>query len=255
MTHWAGRFFDCFFELFERINPRARYIYYWIGSDVYFQKEDVFNGNVTRHFHRSLNKKHLSGASWFVDELHEIGIKSIITTFPLELPVIRSYKTSNAYRVLTYIPDDRYKFYSGDLIRELAVKFSSVKFDVIGGRGTWLKDKPKNMKFYGWVKDISQFLVNRPVLLRLVRHDAVGGTVREALCAGCHVVYTYRLPHTYYVDYGDFERVESILIEIFKKHHDNDIGFLHNKSGSDFAFKEWDARVLTLNLISNIMSE
>ncbi len=253
MIHWGGRLFDCFFELFERFKPGARFVYYWIGSDVYYQKRDVLKGNITRNFYRALNKKHLSGAGWFVGELREVGIEPLVATFPLELPVIKSYKSSKTLRVLTYIPDDRYKFYSGDLIRDLAVEFSSVRFDVIGGEGSWLRDKPINMKFHGWVEDISQFLVYRPILLRLVKHDAIGGTVREALCAGCHVVYTYRLPHTYYVNYGDFEGAASALNEIFN--NSKDVGFLHNKGAKDFALHEWDARTLTLNLISKIMGK
>ena len=248
MTHLKTRLLDQLWSALTKIKRQNAWVYYWIGSDILYAARDRAQGMVTKHFSSSSSAIHLVGAPWFMAELEEIGISAKEALFPLELPEAFDVKPFDHRRsALTYIPDDRPEFYGGELLVRLAEDFPEVLFDVVGGWGSWLKEELPNIEFHGWVDGIYPFLEENPIVLRLVAHDALGGTVREALAYGCHVIYTFNVPHVRSVPFGEY----LALRDAFKVLVESDrAGELQpNIQGSKYARAEWDPRKLTRRLV------
>jgi len=228
-------------------------VYYWIGTDVL----DALISFKPRRFFGFLNfaknKKHLANAVWLVDELQQIGIKSRLSLFPVAMvnpPSINEIKWPEKFSVLTYIPDGRSEFYGGEAFLEAALSMPDVDFFVVGGHGGWLLDKPVNLYFLGYVSDMEKVINNVNVVVRLVKHDAIGGTVREGLFFARHVIYSYNLLNTIYVPWGDSL---SLIKELKKLKKCFDSGLLEkNIKGHEYAVSEWSPDVLMKSFASEI---
>lgn len=240
-TTLRGLLFDAQWDLMRSLNPRVKAAFYWIGTDVLHTLEDMHAGRLLApRWERAKMDAHFVGAPWFVEELKEAGLSSKCFLFPgvfpdppaaLDLPA--------ALSVLTYIPDNRYVFYGGEMIARAAEALPNVPFEVLGGKGHWLGRDLPNLRFHGWQADVRPFLAKTSVLLRLVPHDAVGGTVREALSAARHVIYTLPLPHTRQVAFGDAEGLVEVLAELKAS---SDEGSLRpNIEGQEYALRVFDS--------------
>jgi hypothetical protein len=85
----------------------------------------------------------------------------------------------------------------------LATCLPDVDFKVIGGVGTWCRERPANVEFLGWVSDVSVPIGESHVLLRRTRHDSFSAFVREGIASGRHVIFTYDVPGVIWVRSGD----------------------------------------------------
>lgn len=149
------------------------------------------------------------------------------------------------FRVLCYIPDRRYTFYGGDMLYAAAKELPTVEFLVVGGTGGWVDHPLSNLRFLGWCKDMLTIYASASVVVRIVRHDAIGGTVREGLALGRHVVYNFEVPHTRYIEYGDTDALIRVLAEYEQLHRRGELGL--NMAGAEFAKREWnEARLVRL---------
>ncbi|MEP1213736.1 MAG: hypothetical protein ABJM11_06385 [Marinobacter sp.] len=182
----------------------GKLFFYWTGSDVprtalLLKSPGAIAGYwsipVTRYLLQ--HSKHCVAAPWLIKELAEFGCRAKSLPFPTPTDEFEEAGASHPewpseFTVLSYVPDHNYSNYCGDELAQLARRMPNVQFRIMGGEGAWCDDCPPNLTFLGWAHAQDQYL-KCVVVLRAVRHDAMGGTVREALLCGRYVLYTY--PH------------------------------------------------------------
>jgi hypothetical protein len=210
---WRGRLFDALWSALGILNPRAKAAHYWIGTDVLNTCEDFHAGRLRQGpMRRAAADLHWADAPWLVEELREVGLNSSYIALPVPLEDVKvPTHLPSPFTVLTYIPDNRAEFYDGPSLLQAAKALPEVAFEVIGGTGTWLEEPLPNLTFHGWQMDVRPFLARASVVVRLVRHDGMGGTVREALQAGRHVVYSQPMPCVTYVPFQDPQALTEAL--------------------------------------------
>jgi hypothetical protein len=235
-----GKSIEWYFRSVRRLNQRAPIVIYWIGTDVAYAREQVRSGRGTRALYRVANEAtHFAGSQPLVTELASIGIPAMhvgfpwtVDVFPDVVPILPEVLT-----VLTYIPDSEAEFYGGPQIVEAARALPQVSFNVIGGDGVWLAEHPPNVHFRGWQQRTDAWYRDANVVVRLVQHDSIGGTVIEGLLYGRHVVYSESLPHTQHVSFGDSEALIAALSSLAEISNRGELQ--PNTVGRDFAAREF----------------
>lgn len=224
-TTWRGRLFDALWSLLRTLNPRARGIHYWIGTDVFHTLKDAQAGRLRPGpLATARDDLHWADAPWLVAELAQVGLTASSVPLPVPLGDVRPPERLPApFTVLTYIPDGRWAFYDGPSIYTAAQALPAIRFEVIGGGGAQAPGSLPNLTFFGWQQDIRPFLARATVLVRLVRHDGTGGTVREALEAGRHVIYSQPMPCVHQVPYGHPEALETALRSLLGRFEAGDL--------------------------------
>jgi len=210
-----GKLFDALFE-FAR-GRAGRLGYFWIGTDVADTVEQDAADQDMRRFRRLTDDAtHVAVSYQLRDELATIGVPAQVAWMPARhvyrdapLPPL-----PEAFTVLSYVPDFRHDFYGGDMLLEAATRLPDVQFRITAGVGDWAQAKPANVRFLGRVEDMAEEFRGCSCLVRMVRHDGLSGMVIEALSYGRPVVYSARLPHTRFVDFGDVDRLASTLREL-----------------------------------------
>lgn len=235
-----GRAFDALWSALRWLNPHAVRVFYWVGTDVLNTTQD-FEAGVLRHrpFARARQDHHLADAPWLVDELRDVGISALAKTLTLpDLAVAELAELPASFSVLTYIPDKRHSFYGAESLYAAARELREVRFHVVGGLGRWIAKPLPNLHFYGWQSDMKKFQKDASVLVRLVQHDGTGLTALEGLSMGRHVIYSYPLPHTIRVPWGDAAALVKALRNLFDLHQR---GLLHlNTAGSEYVQKNFN---------------
>lgn len=193
-TTWRGRIFDAVWAISVRPSMRCTY---WIGTDVIQSVQDGEPGPLSRRWRRWLAGRSAVGAPWFVAELASAGFESEPLRFPHETTEARARPWPESFAVLTYIPLTRSDFYGADLLPELADMLPEVTFRIMGN-GV-VASRP-NIEQLGFVSDPIGELERCVVLLRLTEHDAIAGTVREALATGRYALFGYDVPGVIQVD-------------------------------------------------------
>ncbi len=222
---WRGRLFDGLWAFLRTLNPRAKAVHYWIGTDVLHTLQDHRSGRLRQGpLRRAQEDLHWADAPWLVEELAEVGLKARYIALPVPLREVQPPARLPApFTVLTYIPDTRPEFYDGPTILRAAQALPGIRFEVIGGEGAWVRSPLPNLTFFGWQKDVRPFLARASVVVRLVRHDGMGGTVLEALQAGRHVIYSQSIPCVTVVPYQDPEALESALRGLHERFEAGDL--------------------------------
>jgi hypothetical protein len=246
-----GLLFDTIWYLSQR-NYKALGVYYWIGTDVFQALEDARRSHLSPFFQASLRNLHLAGAPWLVEELQTIGVPASCVLFPAKLPTVSPPPLPDVFTVGSYIPDSRFEFYGGPSVYEAACRLPFVRFLVWGGSGKWIRQPLPNLNFLGWVINIEQVYAQTSAILRLVKHDALGGSVREGLAMARHVIYTYHIPHTFYVPFHDREVLISLLRELHQHHQSGHLGL--NLEGRAYALEAWNPQKLTEILIQTLLN-
>ncbi|MEM4217460.1 MAG: hypothetical protein QXZ09_05515 [Candidatus Methanomethylicaceae archaeon] len=245
-----GLLFDTFWWFLQK-HHQILTVYYWIGTDVLKASEDIKRSRLTPFFRASLNSVHLAGAPWLAQELRAIGVPALCVLFPGKLPTTSVPPLPNIFTVGSYIPDSRFEFYGGPSVYEAARRLPFVRFLIWGGLGSWVSRPLPNLRFLGWVTDTAQVYAQASVILRLVKHDALGGSVREGLAMARHVIYTYHVPHTLYVPFHDREALIALLEELYQRHQSRQLGL--NLEGRAYALEAWNPRKLTEILIRTLL--
>ena len=235
-----GRAFDAFWFALRKMAPQAKAVHYWIGTDVTRTLQDSASGRIRpKPLAAAMSDYHLADAPWLAEELATLGISATVLAIPA--PNLRSDEPAPlplAFRVLTYIPDFRFRFYGGEAVYKAARCLPRVEFHVVGGAGRWVRPRLANLHFHGWQSDMAAFYRNSSVLLRIVEHDSVGVTVKEALSFGRHVIYNYPVPHTEQVGFEDVDGLVQRLDELEALHR---CGRLKpNVAGWQYAIREFD---------------
>jgi hypothetical protein len=248
-----GIAFDAVWHAMITLSGISQRAYYWVGTDVLNAHEEYTLGTHTRWFAReATGATHWAGAPWLAEELNELGVPATSVLFPAWLPICPTVTSLPVrFSVLTYIPDARPEFYGAPEIFAAARAMPEARFTIFGGSGDWAKgSQPPNVTFVGWLEDVTQAYLDSSVVVRLVPHDAVGGSVREALSLGRHVLYSYLVPHTRYVPH---RRADALISELRMLSALNDRGDLApNRKGMAYASGAYDPRTLTRALAAHM---
>lgn len=237
-----GRAFDLLWKILHTINPSALYLHYWIGTDVQSVTRYRAAGRLRLGiFEEALGEMHATLTPWLVDELQKLSIDAVYLPFDgLDLPSVeeRELVLPSQFTVLTYIPDQRWAFYGGAQLIDVANRLPQVRFVVTAGRGGWLRSRPANVTFLGWRDDMVELYKNSTVVLRLAEHDALGCTVAEGLAMARHVIYDYPVPFTTTVGFADVDGVVEAIKQLQMSH---DAGLLTpNMDGRRWAVSAFD---------------
>ncbi len=172
--------------------------YHWIGTDVYrIISDSPIKSWFKKRILKSTKTTNIVVAQPLQKELEQIDITSTI------LPLVKLNFIDDCpplpqkFSVLTYVPHDRWSFYNGDLILQLAEKFTDIDFHVITGGNK--SDKQQNVFTYEFMKNINSFYVNNSALLRFTKHDGLPKMVLEALSYGRHVLWNNPFPNCHLV--------------------------------------------------------
>jgi hypothetical protein len=216
---WRGRAFDALWAVLRSLNPRAGAVHYWQGTDVLNSLADARAGRLRPGpMAKARRDRHWTVAPWLVDELAEVGLESRFIAFPVSVDgLVPPERLPAPFTVLTYIPDPRWEFYDGPAILQAARDLPELRFEVIGGRGLRAGQPPPNLTFFGWQDDVRPFLERATVAVRLVGHDGVAQSVREALLAGRHVIYSQSLPWVTVVPFQNPALLEQALGDLHRR--------------------------------------
>jgi hypothetical protein len=236
-----GIAFDLLWAAIRRRNPAARAVMYWIGTDLMNTMADAESGRLRGQFRTAASEMtHLVAAPWFADDLRRVGIDARFVLFPVELPALPApHPLPARFSVMTYIPAGRFSHYGGEMILNAAEQLPGVEFVVFGGDGTDAPRAPGNVRFAGWTDDLDATYAASTVVLRLVRHDALGATLREGLVHARHVIYTYPVPFTEQVGFGDTPALVGLLAGLMRANENG--GLTLNMAGREYALAEFDA--------------
>lgn len=246
---------DILWQLFRWFWPRKSFVYYWIGTDVLQALEERQRGKTPYFFKLAQTAHHFANAPWLKDELESIGIPSEVVLFPsgkVSPPPAESIAWPKQFTVMAYIPDHRHTFYGGEEFINAAIQLPDVRFLVTAGTGIWAKQHPDNLSFLGQCDDMAELFNAAQVVVRQVRHDAIGGTVREALFFARHVIYSYPLRHTHEVAWGD---LDGLVREIRQFRDQFNVGLLApNHAGREYALTAWSPSRLVDNLVQELLN-
>jgi glycosyltransferase involved in cell wall biosynthesis len=144
------------------------------------------------------------------------------------------------------VPADRFEFYGGAAILEVARRLPGVRFDVVGSRGEGAPLGLVNVRWHGWVDDMAARYANATVVVRIPRHDGFGATVIEGLLNARHVIYTHEVPFVRAVSPPLPENLAAALAELEDSHT---TGRLRpNLAGRSYALEEFDEAKLVAHL-------
>lgn len=206
-TTKRGLAFDVVWALGRLHRCWRREVYYWIGTDV-LDSVTKSSAWTRRQLASSARRAcHVAAAPWLQEELHMLHIDARLAFFPLDddVPRIERLPPGKQLRLLTYIPENRWEFYGGPTFVAAARALGSRLLVTIAGRSAEPAgvDAPSNVVFVGWSDQFTRLINESHALARLVQHDALGATVVDALRRRRHVIYTYELPGTIRVPFGD----------------------------------------------------
>lgn len=165
-------------------------IKWWVGTDVY----NIFYSKKLQLLNKMLSSFVLNVAvsPHLVDELSDIGIKSIFIPSVVYEPSILPSEYNFGSSVLVYLPTNRKSFYSFDLIVSLVEKFVDIDFIIIADEEHSLS-KYSNVYSLGWVEEMSLVWPKVGCLLRVTEHDGLPRMVISALRRKKYVIYSWPL--------------------------------------------------------------
>lgn len=193
--------------LMDRLGLVRKRVVYWIGTDV---------TRLRPNSRLIAGCENIAGSSWLAREVNAKGYSCDECLFPVDLPISDAmpFPAGERLQVLSYIPDAHHDLHGSAEVRALVENFTDVDFTVIGGKGTWWPDEPGNIRFLGWVDDMTAQLAGAHVLLRRTSHDSLSAFVREGLIAGRQVIFTYDFPGVIHVERGNIDSLLARLKEL-----------------------------------------
>jgi len=222
---------------------------HWIGSDIH----ELLNNSIKTKFRvfflkliTSLFKiTHWSAALHIKEELKSLGIKSETVFLPTELIKlhnIEKFPTVNSF--LSYIPEQREEFYGLSKILYIADKYPEIHFDIVANKGK-KENLRKNVTYHGWVNEekMDKLYKENKGVIRIPKHDALGGTVLEAVIRGRYAIWTYNAKYVYQA--FSIDQVEEAVLEISAINDEN-------YAGAEYVNKKYNYEKLSLILIEKL---
>lgn len=251
-TTLRGRLFDAYWALLRTALADAAPSHYWLGDDVMNTLREAEAGTLrSGALSSTRDELHIAAAPWLARELNVVGIHAETAYVPgvADHPPIAPLLPAE-FRVLTYLPAAHFEFYGGDTILEVARRLPNIPFDVVANNGAAVRTSPSNIHWHGWVSDMAEAYKNATVVVRIPRHDAIGGTVVEGLLYARHIIYTYEVPFVRRVFPATPEAVVDALESLYAHHVAGRLGL--NIAGRAYALAEFDNNARTDRLISLI---
>lgn len=213
-------------------------VLYWTGTDVVLLGKAIEDGSLDTGDLKLLRSYHsIAGTEHLAEELAELGVAARVAQMPVpdRTPSGETPPLPEQFTVLTYLPQ-RLDFYGTPSILETARRLPDVLFIAMGGGIP--ADVPPNVELAGHVADSSSLYARSSAVVRMVEHDAIGGTVIEGLLTGRHVIYSYDIPHVTHVPFGDTEGLVAAISQLKNLH---DQGALElNTAGQRWATERFD---------------
>lgn len=226
------------------LGPKRLYCY-WIGSDVLYYARPV--GKALAML-RSLFVRHLlhiSGSPWLTSELAILGVSSQTIIFPYEIKKISPAWIQSRLQVSWYLPVNNPIGYGQKHLDALADAFPDVLFHVYGCGNYWsIGPVPHNISIYGWIEDSLSLISQCQIHARIIDHDSLGGSVRDALACASHVLYSYSVPFCTLADFGDIGYSIKLLRGYVERHHEGTL--VPNYNG-----QAWVANYLSTDKLTN----
>lgn len=207
-------------------------ITHWIGTDVIDEIQNY--KSISSRINRFSTKVHVSGSSLLKKELMDVGINSqVVPIVPVnnfggisEMP--------SSHSVLVYAPEGKEEFYGMPYVKELAIKFPDVTFNIVGNSDDYLK--LENVKFHGTLSSyqMQELYNNITILFRFPKHDGLSMMLLEALSKGKQIIYSYSFPYTHTPKSRNIEHVIDCFDEVVKKEP------YVNVEGANYVKKEYD---------------
>ncbi len=176
---------------------RVPVILHWIGSDVSSFLASPRWSRVAGPCLNALVSVHLAVSEALIRELRSVGIYAryqlnAATSFEgVGLPPLPATP-----RALAMLRPDRFEFYGGTKVIEMAAAAPDIHWLVLANDGKNLPKLP-NMEYLGYVNETEMDVVYQrtTVLVRLPQHDGMPNMILEALARGRHVVWTHKMPY------------------------------------------------------------
>jgi len=223
--------------------PRLRIVTYWMGTDVLRLLERAVSGNLPSAELACFNAwTNLAGADRLTEELRSVGVDGRTAPFPGAVIAVPDEIAPMPAQmtVLSYVPDHRREFYGLPALLAAAETLPDVRFRIAGGGGAGLTDIPENVEFLGFVDDMASVYREASCVVRLVPHDGAAMSVGEGLLAARPVIYSYPVPHTAHVPYGDTPALIAELERLRALHTAGGIPL--NAEGRSWALVDYDQK-------------
>jgi hypothetical protein len=153
--------------------------------------------------------------------------------------------------VLSYVAKNREDFYGMHLIQQLAIKYPSIFFYIVGTDNEQFITS-ENLKLLGWVDQVklSNLMKENPIFLRLTKHDGNAVTVHEALLHGQEVIWSYPNELVYQATNLEelFMQFEVVLEKISNR------GMKSNVYNSNFIYSNYKREVILGNYVAFLNS-
>lgn len=245
-----GRIFDAYWSALRHAVPEAVGCHYWLGTDVLETLTEARAGTLRLTTLASTRRDlHLANGPWLTTELGSVGIEATLAMLPIPRSTPRIVPPMPLkFSVLTYLPSARFEFYRGDAVLEAARRLPEVQFEVVGSDGEPGRSVPANVRWHGWVQDMSPYYAAASVIVRIPEHDGIGNTVVEGLLNGRHVIYTQDMP---FVRRLAPPTAEALTRELAALQQDHVVGRLDlNRDGRDYALETFDERKLAERFVA-----
>jgi len=210
----------------------------WAGSDVTLVLDQP--SKLTQAKRSEIT--HLAVAPWLADELKQAGIKAQYIPI-IGLNTAIGTDVPREFNVLTYLPGPRRDFYGKAHVYEVARRLPDTNFLIVGP-GAPDSSAPSNVRFLGWLKDITPVLDQCTVVLRVPEHDGMSLVVLEALAHGKFVVWKYLIPGVKQVT-SIFDTCQ-YLDQLRVRFAERSLGY--NSPGVEFIAKMYDERQVTVGV-------
>ena len=249
-----GRLFDAYWSALRRAVPRSTGFHYWLGSDVMDTITEARAGTLRlAAVAAARDDIHVADGPWLIPELAEVGFaaQDVHVPQPHLCPDVPPPLPS-AFRVMTYLPGDRFEFYGGKIVLEAARRLPDVAFDIVGRTGPTPREATRNVAWHGWVSGMSAMYGRATVVVRIPQHDGLGATVVEGLLHARHVIYPYRVPFVRKIEPVTVTALFNQLKGLRDAHASGTLGL--NLDGRAYALTAYDEQHLAERLAVLIRS-
>jgi len=224
---------------------RKKIIVHWIGSDVYSLLQDSGKSKVKLKILVNVNKlfdiTNWVAAPLLKNEFEEYGISSEVVYIPTELvKEVEITPLPSEPSFVSYLPESNHSFYGSELIFQLAKKNPEIIINIVANDGIGLPQMD-NIVYHGWVDQITmnEIYENNYGVIRIPEHDALGGTVIEAVLRGRYAIWSFEAPYVYGIK--NYDELEKSVYSIIRKTSPNFSGakyiqehYNYEKLKSDF---------------------
>jgi len=244
------------------IRKKPIFLIHWIGSDVLNEKNENPRKILPKLYSLLLNilikfKTKRGGiinfavTPWLVDELQNLNISSIY----VPLTSIDKSKLGNntgpfvkEFDFISYVPSNRFEFYGGDKIIDLAKRWTDYKFLIIHSDLDeipleYSKKMPSNVVFSPRITGTPLYDLYRrsKVFIRFTKHDGLSLSVLESMYYKLQVLWVYDFPYT--IKIKDQNWLSDSIPEIINNWQPNEDGskFVLEK----FSISSWKTDFLT----------